>query len=154
MIKTAFATGGWNGVGLTSGAAATASTSGHPTALGYAEASTTPYAGNSFDGVSTDGDMILVRYTASGDANLDGTVGTNDFMALSQNFNTSGAGVNWINGDFNYDGVVNALDFNLLATNFGQSILPGPALGTLVPEPASIGLLAVAGLAMRRRRCA
>jgi len=61
-------------------------------------------------------------------------------------------------GDFNYDGTVNSLDFNLLATNFNQSIAPpppAPALGALVPEPASLAMLAVTAiLGARRRRSA
>jgi len=54
---------------------------------------------------------------------------------------------------------VNALDFNAVATNFGQSTIIGapiigsPALGTLVPEPASMGLILAAGaMTMSRRR--
>ena len=62
-------------------------------------------------------------------------------------------------GDFNYDGVVNAEDFAILARNYGATAanLSGPALGTLVPEPISIGsigaLLAVASLRRRRVSC-
>jgi hypothetical protein len=59
----------------------------------------------------------------------------------------------WTSGNFNYDTVVNALDFNAIATNFGASFSADPVqLGSLVPEPATILLLAVAPLVRRRRR--
>ena len=70
---------------------------------------------------------------------------------LATNFSKSGQF--WTAGDFNYDGVVNALDFNALASNFGQT-LSSPALGALVPEPASIAMIVITAttLATRRRR--
>jgi autotransporter-associated beta strand protein len=93
---------------------------------------------------------VTVMLTYFGDTNLDGQVTTGDFTTLAQNFNAAGV---WANGDFNYDGAVNALDFNALATNFGAAALPATSLGTLVPEPASIGLLLAApALCMRRWR--
>jgi len=103
-----------------------------------------------FDGLPVNGSDVLVRYTYSGDADLDGVVGTSDFTALSTNFNAQNSV--WAAGDFNYDGKVNALDFNALASNFGQS-LPSEGLGTLAPEP-SIGLLALllTGVSRRTKR--
>ena len=74
------------------------------------------------------------------------------------NLATPGAPI-WAEGDFNYDGKINALDFNAVATNFGAAAIPaggveGAALGALVPEPASIGMVAMmaSGLVARRRR--
>jgi len=70
---------------------------------------------------------------------------------LSNNF--GGASPTWALGDFNYDGKVNAIDFNALAANFGATpIAPSEGLGTLVPEPASIAMLGLAGLLMGRKR--
>ena len=98
-------------------------------------------------------------YTYFGDSNLDGKVDTSDFMTLGLNFGATGKV--WATGDFNYDGVVNALDFNAIATNFGRTTLaapglsatPAPVLGSLVPEPGSLTLLALgAGMLMPRRR--
>ncbi len=94
--------------------------------------------------------VLTVAYTYYGDANLDGVVNTSDFMALANNFGSTGA--TWQTGDFNYDGVVNALDFNYIATNFGATPITAPALGTLVPEPTMIGLLGMSALVATRRR--
>jgi hypothetical protein len=94
-----------------------------------------------------------VKYTWTGDTNLDGVVNVTDFNALAADFN--GSGKVWQGGDFNYDGIVNAQDFDALARNYGQLAPPsGVALGTLVPEPCTLGLFAVglAGVVARRRR--
>ena len=85
--------------------------------------------------------MTLGSQLLDGDTNFDGTVNTLDFTTLATNFGATGD--KWSQGDFNFDGVVNALDFNAVATNFGLSA-PAPALGTLVPEPGSIGLIVAA----------
>ena len=94
----------------------------------------------------------MLRYTYFGDSNLDGTVNALDFNALASNF--GGSGKVWIEGDSNYDGTVSSLDFTALAANFNAVLPnPGPALGALVPEPTSAGLLAIGvTLATRRRR--
>jgi hypothetical protein len=143
QIKSGLSGGSWTGKGITSSAAAAAVGGGHPTALGYAEASALlGPSGGTFDGLTVDGTAVLVRYTLSGDANLDGRTNALDFNALASNY-----------GDFNYDGFVNTLDFNALATNFNTTPIPGaPVLGTLVPEPASIGLFALCGIGLARRR--
>ena len=106
------------------------------------------------DGVS----KVTVGYTVFGDANLDGKVNAQDFDALAANYGAT-SGKFWYQGDFNYDGVVNVVDFNILAENYNQAApIPtaapvlAPVLGTLVPEPVSLGLLGLAGLSLRRRR--
>ena len=68
------------------------------------------------------------------------------------------AGKTFSQGDFNYDGLVDTIDFNSLASNFGQSLPSEPVgIGTVVPEPLSVALLAIVPLAVsarskRRRR--
>ncbi len=156
LIQSAYAGGAWTGNGLTSSSAAAVaanSSIAFKSALGYAEASAAGIG--TFDGIAVDQDAILVRYTYFGDANLDGKVDSADFTKLAQGFNTSDAG--WVSGDFNYDGTVNLLDFNMLANNYGASgASPAPAaLGALVPEPASVSVLATSLLGlihMRSRR--
>ena len=83
-----------------------------------------------------------------GDANLDGTVDGQDFLAWNDNkFSAEAA---WCGGDFNADGLVDGQDF-LLWNNFKFQTAGG---GT-VPEPSSASLflgLVVAAVAVIRRR--
>jgi hypothetical protein len=76
----------------------------------------------------------------------------------------------WDEGDFNYSGTVNGDDFVLLADNFNQyASESSPAAAadlaaldsfaaangislTSVPEPATAGMMLVAGLGILRRR--
>jgi hypothetical protein len=148
QIIHAFNGGAWNSSGIGSSTAATiaAGTSNHKTAVGYAEAASLGIG--SFMGQSIDGNAVVVRYTYCGDANLDGAVNSADFSALAGNFN--GQSKLWLEGDFNFDGNVNALDFNYLATNFGQPALAAP-LGSLVPEPIGLSVLAAAIFGLTRR---
>jgi autotransporter-associated beta strand protein len=159
LLKTGFNNGSWTGTGITSIAAAATASSSARTALGYATGTQLGLpSGGAYEGQPvTSGNSIVIRYTYSGDADLDGTVGSSDFDLLAANYGKTDA--TWNEGDFNYDGTVNALDFNALATNYGDSnaaALPAGsefALGTLVPEPGTLGLLLVAApLWIRRSR--
>ena len=157
QAQQGFASATWTGGGMTSTAAAGVALDGsniHKTAVGYAEAS---HLGiGTFANQSVGSTSLVMRYTLSGDATLDGAVNSSDFNALSLSYNQSGKF--WSNGDFNYDGTVNALDFNAFATNFGAPLmgLPVPGLRALIPEPATMLYFALAAtLAPRRRfRCA
>jgi probable HAF family extracellular repeat protein len=135
--------GQWNGAGITSSTAASIaanSANTHKTALGYAEASALGLG--SFSGQTVDPTTVLIRYTLSGDANLDGVVNALDFSALANNFGASGK--LWNQGDFNYDGTVNALDFNSIATNYGAPLAASAtSLTAVVPEPVLPLLLGI-----------
>lgn len=144
LVAAGFAGGSWNGIGINSTTAA--STVG--SAVGIAEAtdigSPGVYAGQTIDNTT-----VIIRYTRSGDATMDGTTNISDFSVLAANFNTPGR---WATGDFNYDGSVNIGDFSQLAANFNLSVASDPARGSLVPEPASLGVIAIGSLLAARRR--
>jgi autotransporter-associated beta strand protein len=116
--------------------------------------------------------QIELSYTLYGDVNQDGGVNGTDFGILANNFGKNVTG-GWEQGDFTYAGKVNATDFGLLAANFGKSAtgqsiaLPAAdwaaldsfaaahGLTAALPEPGTIGLMALAGvgtLARRRRQ--
>jgi len=81
-----------------------------------------------------------------GDANQDEKVNLSDFTILKANFGSDPAG--WTMGNFNTDTTVNLSDFTILKAYFG---LGAPSAGG-VPEPATMGLLALGAAALLRRR--
>jgi hypothetical protein len=124
-------------------------------------------SGGTFLGSTVDGDAVLVRYTLLGDATLDGTVNFNDLVNLAQNYNNVDGNRTWYNGDFTYDGKVDFNDLVKLAQVYNTSLPTDPIAGApagfgadlaaafaSVPEPSSLGLLALAvcGFAARRKR--
>jgi hypothetical protein len=78
-----------------------------------------------------------------GDANLDGSVNAQDLNQVGQNWLASGTA--WSSGDFNGDDSTNAQDLNLVGQNW-LSTVPSAAAAAAVPEPSSLGLLAIAAL--------
>ena len=170
LIVSGYNNGSWTGTGITSSAAATnnANSANLQYGLGYADSAD---AGNP---ASLPSGTIEIKYTLLGDANLSGTVDGVDFGILAANFNKGVTG--WDQGDFNYDNVVDGTDFGDLAANFnkgasgadlGEPAIDDPAivafaeanglmseLQASVPEPASIGVIALGacGLMARRRR--
>lgn len=151
QIASAYANGAWTGSGITSTDAATvAATPGsHKTGIGFADNSALGLT--SFGGQPVSSTSILSRYTYLGDANVDGTVNSQDFNALVAGYGD--AATTWRTGDFNYDGKTDTRDFNFLAGNFNLTMpLASASLGSVVPEPSSLGLLLAAGLMGLRRR--
>jgi autotransporter-associated beta strand protein len=157
-IISGYAGGTFTGTtGITSSTAA--ATTGF--AVGYADGADGVVAGLSSG-------QLEVKYTLYGDANLDGVVSGDDFTILVGNLGKSVSA--WDQGDFNYDGVVSGDDFTLLVGNLGKSAtgaditLPAADLAAIdafasanglmadVPEPASAGILLMAGVGMLARR--
>jgi autotransporter-associated beta strand protein len=156
-IKGGFNAGAWNGAGIISSSAASNVAYG----VGYADAAD---PGNPA-GLSSG--QIEIMYTLLGDANLDGKVNGADFAILATNFNKAVTGSSgWDQGDFNYDGKINGADFASLAGNFNKGAsgaadvtaidafaqANGLSLTTSVPEPTTLGVMALAGAGLLRRR--
>jgi hypothetical protein len=82
-----------------------------------------------------------------GDANLDHLVDSQDFTILKANFGVSPS--DWGMGDFNNDGLVDGQDFTFLKNNFGKVWSDGGGeVGVLIPEPATVSLFSIAGIAI------
>ncbi len=67
-------------------------------------------------GVALDDNNVLIRYTWTGDANLDGLVNADDYFLIDSGFVTQQGG--YQNGDLNYDNLVNADDYFLIDSAF------------------------------------
>jgi hypothetical protein len=112
--------------------------------------------------------QIEVKYTLIGDASIDGLVTGTDFTALVGNLGKAVSG--WDAGNFLYNDLITGDDFTALVGNLGEQAgganvgLPAAdyaavdafaaanGLAANVPEPVSIGLLAISGLAILSRR--
>jgi fibronectin-binding autotransporter adhesin len=169
QVRSGFnvANGGyWNGQGITSSDAKNDPT--HLMALGVVQnddGTGNPYY-TSFDGQPVDITDVLVKYTYYGDANLDGKIDGTDYSLIDFGFGSNGAVTGWQNGDFNYDGFIDGSDYSLIDNSFNsQGTIPlaqvaantaeiATSGGSAVPEPTTLGLLAIGALATlgRRRR--
>ena len=165
-LVSGYNNGGWNGTGIISSTAQTA-TNGLLYGVGFADGADGVVAGLSSG-------QIEVKYTLLGDATLAGQVNGTDLTIVAINFNQAVTG--WDQGNFNYGTLVSGTDLTLLATNFNQAdsntasagdlaaldafaaangiSLPASASPSSVPEPASMGLVIIgaAGLLSRRQR--
>lgn len=158
----------WTGAGI--GSAAAAATPGAAVAVSEASALLGLTTGQtaSFMGQTVDNTTLLLRFTAAGDATMDGTVDFLDLAKLAQNYNIAPGIGAWAKGDFNYDGIVDFLDLAAMAQNYNTSIslaapLPGaPAdfsadlqaafAQANAPEPTALPFLAFALGLLRNRR--
>ncbi len=121
-----------------------------------------PGAANTFNTNYTTGGPVTLINAEQGDVNLDGRVNGSDAAIISAAFNTATTG--YTNGDITGDGRVNGSDSALVSANFNiqySTIAPAVVIASptaqiagtsSVPEPATSGLLAVAGLVLSLKK--
>jgi len=104
-----------------------------------------------FAGQTVTPNTVLLKYTYSGDANLDGVVNGDDYTYwLLGLLNLSDPAIHgWLRGDFNYDGRVDGDDYTQWLNTL---LLAGPPLAGAgpapVPEPATLALFGIAAAAV------
>jgi uncharacterized protein YjbI with pentapeptide repeats len=135
--------GQWNGTGITSSTAAGANESQPDSrSLGYADNATLPLGSlTSFHGAAIDDTSILIAYTRTGDANLDGVVNDDDVTILGAFYAPGVPQPHWALGDFDYNGFVDDDDVTLLNAFYDPSAAPlnSPFLNADSSSPAPPG---------------
>jgi hypothetical protein len=155
----------WDGNGITSTAAAAANTAEPESrSIGYAENSSLPLGPYAMlGGQPVDDTSILMAFTRTGDANLDGIVNDDDVTIVGATYAPGVPQPSWALGDFDYNGFVDDDDVTLLGAFYDPSAPPviasPPASHAVaaVPEPSTFILLGCSALfatfcVMRRRR--
>jgi hypothetical protein len=138
----------WTGKGITSStAAAQVVTEPESVSVAYADNGTLPLGPyTNFRGNAVDASTVLVRYTRTGDANLDGVVNDDDVTIVGATYAPGVPQASWALGDFDYSGFVDDDDVTLLGAfyNPGASPLDEPPSAAVsmsaVPAPASLAL--------------
>jgi hypothetical protein len=153
----------WNGQGITSSTAATAEPESR--SIGYAENSALPLGVfTTFGGQMVDDTSVLIAFTRTGDANLDGVVNDDDVTIVGATYAPGVPNPHWALGDFDYNGFVDDDDVTLLGVFYDPSAAPlaapfdspaqladnGVANSDVaaVPEPNSVALFIVAAICL------
>ncbi|HJS08343.1 MAG TPA: ELWxxDGT repeat protein, partial [Pirellulales bacterium] len=118
----------WDGTGIMSSTAAAANAVEPETwSVGYAENAALPLGPYTiFRGVPVDETSVLIAYTPTGDANLDGVVNDDDVTIIGATYAPSVPQPQWALGDFEYNGFVDDDDVTLLGA-FYQPIAAAAA---------------------------
>jgi hypothetical protein len=142
--------GAWSGKGITSNTAAAANQADSDSrSLGYAENASLPLGPfTTFHGAPVDDTSIVIAYTRTGDANLDGVVSDDDVTIVGATYAPGVPQPSWVLGDFDYNGFVDDDDITLLGAFYDPSAMPlgaplhveTPSVAA-VPEPNALVLL-------------
>ena len=97
------------------------------------------------DGAGFSG-MDSIRIIGPGDVNADGFIDGSDLSIIISHWGQSGLG--WELGDLNGNGIVDGSDYSQVLSYWN----PAPPEPAGVPEPTTIGLLLLGGLALLKRR--
>jgi hypothetical protein len=95
---------------------------------------------------------IVASVDVDGDANGDLLVNDADLAIFLDQFGGAWNGLTFEDPDFDNDGIVDLADFVLMRANWGAGAGASPEIGDVTPEPATMSLLAIGGLAVLRRR--
>ena len=145
MIRAGYNGGDWLGNGITSSTA----NANRNFAVGVADNANLaiPFDGTRlFSGQVVDTTTILVKFTHRIDLDLDGVITTNDATIFNSRY-SEGAPAYWSIGDLDYDRVFTTNDATLFNSFYNEALAS-------VPEPATLGVLGLAGaglLGQRRR---
>jgi hypothetical protein len=139
--------GTWTGNGIASSTAAAANAvEPDSRSIGYAENASLPLGPyNEFHGFPVLPESVLLAYTRTGDANLDGVVNDDDVTIVGATYAPGVSNPHWALGDFDYNGFVDDDDRTLVGAFYDPSAPPlaAPSSGVAaVPEPDVVALLA------------
>jgi hypothetical protein len=114
--RVGIGSGTWAGTGIISSFAVDANLANPESrSIGYANNGGLPlgpYA--TFRGQPLDATSIVITYTVTGDANLDGKVDDNDVTITGASYGRQSAPPNWALGDFDYNGIISDDDITLI----------------------------------------
>jgi hypothetical protein len=128
----------WAGTGINSSAAAAANIA-DPEAwsIGVVENYTLPLGPyTTFRGQPVDASSVLIAYTRTGDANLDGLVNDDDVTIIGATYTPGVPKPSWALGDFDYNGFVDDDDVTLLGVFYDPARTwpaPAPPRGSILP---------------------
>src|SRR5262249_34521511 len=90
--------------------------------------------------------ILTARPTVDGDVSVDGIVNGQDLALLASNWLAHG-----VAGDVNDDGFVNGQDLGIIASNWLRNDTAGSGSSAAVPEPGTLVLTMLGGLAWLAR---
>jgi len=133
LLKTGRNKGLWNGAGIRSSTAGSASP--HVTTLAAivndrGDGSTVM---SQLDGQTVDVNTILIKYTYNGDADLSGAITADDYALIDAGYANRATAMGFRNGDFDYSGTINADDYFLI-----DQAMSTPALPPFAPAAVEI----------------
>jgi T5SS/PEP-CTERM-associated repeat protein len=146
----------WTGSGITSSIAAV-QVADNPESVSIAYAVNRdlplgPYT--TFGGEAVDESTVLILYTRTADANLDGVVNDDDVTILGAAYAPGVPNANWAVGDFDYNGFVDDDDVTLLGAFYDPAAPPISAPQAVradvaaIPEPRTVVLVLLGAIAV------